>query len=151
MHPIKDKNGKPTGSERIVLPVFDLYSKDIGHGNGDQRISAFAYEIRTSPDHAVTLKNVLYKISMTDSNELTLIPYEMNSLGQEKRNITRSMIIKQNTFLMEVAVLSIFGVYKDEEETFYEIFSNALYFFWLRTNKENTRRRKVLIINNYSK
>ena len=26
MHPIKDKHGKPTGSERIFLPAFDLYS-----------------------------------------------------------------------------------------------------------------------------
>ena len=56
MHPIKDKNGKPTGSERIVLHVFDLYSKNIGHGNDDQHISTFAYEIKTSPDHVVTLK-----------------------------------------------------------------------------------------------
>ena len=68
MYPIKDKNGKSTGSERIVLPALDLYSKNIGHGNGDQRISTLAYEIRTSPDHAVNLKNILCKISMTDSN-----------------------------------------------------------------------------------
>ena len=50
MDPIKDKNGKPTRSERIALPAFDLYSKKIGHGNSDQRISTFAYEIRISPN-----------------------------------------------------------------------------------------------------
>ena len=50
MQPIKDKNGKPTRSERIALPAFDLYSKKIGHGNSDQRISTFAYEIRISPN-----------------------------------------------------------------------------------------------------
>ena len=56
MNPIKDRNGKPTGSKRIVLPALDLYSKTIGHRNNDQRISTFAYKIRTSPDYAVTLK-----------------------------------------------------------------------------------------------
>ena len=55
---------------------------------------------------------------MTDSNELTFIPYGIDSLGQEKRDITRSMIIKQNTFLTGVAVVLIFGVHKDEEEQF---------------------------------
>ena len=88
---------------------------------------------------------------MIDSKELTFIIYGMDSLGQEKRDISRSMIIKQNTFITEVAVVPIFGVNKNEEAKFYEIFSNALYFFWRRTNKENTRRRKVSITNNYSK
>lgn len=45
MHPILDTTGKPTGSERIVLLAIDLYSKNIGHGNCDQCISTFAYEI----------------------------------------------------------------------------------------------------------
>ena len=85
MHSIKDKNGKPTGLERIVLSAFDLYSKHIGHGNGDQCIITVAYKIRTYLDHAVTLKNILCKISMTDSNELTFIPYGMDSLGQDKK------------------------------------------------------------------
>ena len=65
---------------------------------------------------------------MIDSKELTFIIYGMDSLGQEKRDISRSMIIKQNTFLTEVTVVPIFCVHKDEEAKFYEIFSNALYF-----------------------
>ena len=56
MHPIRDKNRKPTGMEYIVLSAFDLYSKNIGLGNGDQRISIFVYEIRTSPENIVILK-----------------------------------------------------------------------------------------------
>ena len=146
MYPIIDKNGKPTGSERIILPRFDLYSKDIGHGNGDQRISTFAYEIRTFPDHAVTLKNILCKISMTDSNELTFIPYGMYSLGKDKRDITRSMIIKQNTFLTEVAVVPIFGVQKEKEIKFYEIFSNVLYFSGLESTRKTQEEGKYLLL-----
>ena len=93
MHPIKEKNGKPTGSERIDLPAFDLYRKNIGHRNDDKRISIFAYDIRTSTYHAVTLKNIICKISMKNRYELTFIPSGMDSLGQDKRDITRSMII----------------------------------------------------------
>ena len=146
MHPIKDKNGKPTGSERIVLPAFDLYSKNIGHGNGDQRINTFSYEIRTSPDHAVTLKNILGKISITDSNELTFIPYGMDSLGQDKIDITRSVIIKQNTFLTEVTVVPMFDVNKDEEVKFYEIFSNALIFSGLEPTRKTQEEGKYLLL-----
>ena len=151
MHSITHKNGKPTGLERIVLPAFDLYSKNTGHGNGNQRIIIFAYKIRTSLDRAVTLKNIICKISTTDSNELTFIPYGMDSLGQEQGNLTRSMIIKQNTFLREVVVVPIFGVQKDEEEKFYKIFSNALYFSGLEPISKHTRRRKIYIIGNYRK
>ena len=145
MHPIKDKNGKPTGSERIVLPPFDLYSKNIGHGNGDQRISTFAYEIRTTPDHAVTLKNILCKISMTDSNELTFVPYGIDSLVKGK-DIIRSMIIQQNTFLTEVAIVPIFGVQKEETDKFYEIFSKALYFSGLEPTRKTKEEGKYLLI-----
>ena len=64
MYPILVTKGKPTGSKRIVLPAFDLDSKNIDHGNGDQRIITFAYEIRTSPENVITFKNILCKILM---------------------------------------------------------------------------------------
>ena len=83
---------------------------------------------------------------MTDSNELTFIPYEMDSLGQDKRDITRSMIIKQNTFLTEVAIVPIFGVQKEEEDKFYEIFSNALYFSGLEPTRKTKEEGKYLLI-----
>ena len=108
MYPILDSKGKPTGSERIILPAFDLYSKNIGHGNGDQRISTFAHGIRISPKHAIILKNILCKISMNDKNEMTFIPYGMDSLGTETRDITRTMIIIQKQFLTHIAVVPIF-------------------------------------------
>ena len=83
---------------------------------------------------------------MTDSNELTFIPYGMDSLGQDKRDITRSMIIKQNTFLTEVAIVPIFGVQKEEEDKFYEIFSNALYFSGLEPTRKTKEEGKYLLI-----
>ena len=154
MHPILDSKRKPTGSERIILPTFDPYSKNIGHGNGDQRISTFVYEIRTSPENAIILKNILCKISMNDRNEMTFIPYGMDSLGTETRDITRTMIIKQNIFLTDIAVVPIFGVLKEEEETFYDIFSKSSYFSGLEPTRKTQEEGKCPLLtttaNNYN-
>ena len=52
---ISDNEGKPTG-KKILITVFDLYSKEISDDTGIKRITTFAYEIRTSPDNATMLK-----------------------------------------------------------------------------------------------
>ena len=49
IHQVKDNKGNPTGQQKIILPAFDLYSKDVGDGNGNERVTTFAYGIRTSP------------------------------------------------------------------------------------------------------
>ena len=76
------------------MPAFDLYNNNIGQINGDQRINTFAYEIRNSPDNVLVLKEILCKIAMTDSNELTVILYRMDSLGSGTRDLIRSMTIR---------------------------------------------------------
>jgi len=47
IHQVKDNKGNPTGQQKIILPAFDLYSKEVGDGNGNERVTTFAYEIRT--------------------------------------------------------------------------------------------------------
>ena len=78
----------------------------------------------------------------------------MGLLGQDKRDITRSMIIKQKTFLTEVLVVPIFGVQKEEEDKFYEIFSNTLYFSGLELTRRTQEEGKYLLltttVNKYS-
>ena len=59
IHQKKDSSGKETGQQKIVIPTFDLYSKEIGDGNGNVRTTNFAYEIRTSPRNTNMLKNLL--------------------------------------------------------------------------------------------
>ena len=34
---------KHTDKQKIVIPAFDLYSKEIGDGNGNERVTTFAY------------------------------------------------------------------------------------------------------------
>ena len=83
---------------------------------------------------------------MAASNELTFIPYGMDSLGTETKDITRSMIIKQNKFLTDIAVVPIFGVQKEGEEKFYDIFSNSLYFSGLEPTRKTQEDRKYLLL-----
>ena len=51
IHKIEDKEGHPTGQQRIIIPGFHFYSKEVGAGGGQNRITTFAYEIRTSPEN----------------------------------------------------------------------------------------------------
>ena len=45
IHEIKDSAGKPTGKQKIVVPTSNLYSKEIGGGNINERVTTFVYEI----------------------------------------------------------------------------------------------------------
>ena len=80
IHQIIDSAGKPTGKQKIVIPVLDLYCKEIVDSNGNERISTFSYEIRTSLNNAHMLKNLLYKISNEDNSNLIFISYVIQSI-----------------------------------------------------------------------
>ena len=75
VHQIKYSSGKLTGTQKIIIPAFDLYSKEVGDGNGNGKVTTFAYEIRTSLDNANMLKNLLCKISNEGNSKLRFIPY----------------------------------------------------------------------------
>ena len=70
----------------------------------------------------------------------------MDSLGKDTRDITRSIIIKQNKFLTDLAVVPIFGIQKDGEEQFYDIFSNALYFSGLEPTRKKQEEGAYLLL-----
>ena len=75
IHQIKNITGKLTGQQKIVILAFDLYSKEVRDRNGNKRVTMFAHEIRTSPDNANMLKNLLCKISNEGNSKLRFIPY----------------------------------------------------------------------------
>ena len=75
IHQIKDSSGKETRQQKIVIPAFDLYSKEIGDGNGNERITTFVYKIRTSPSNTNMLTNLLCKISNEGNSNLRFILY----------------------------------------------------------------------------
>ena len=52
--------------QRIVIPDFDLSTKRIGFGNGSNRVTTIAYEIKCHPTHSTLLKSLLIKSSVLD-------------------------------------------------------------------------------------
>ena len=115
IHEIKDKDGLPTGKQRIVIPVFVLYSKEVGAGSGPKRITIFVYKIRTSPGYSTMFKNLLCKMSEENVNDITFIPYGLDSMT--KKNTMREIISYQNSFLDTVKIIPIFGIMaKDKEQ-----------------------------------
>ena len=56
------------------------------------------------------------------------------------------MIIKQNKFLTNIAVVPIFGVLKEEEKQVYNIFSNSSYFSGLEPTRKTHEERKYLLL-----
>ena len=71
--------------QKIVIPAFDLYIKEVGDGNGNERVTTYAYEIRKSPNNANMLKNLLCKISNECNSNLRFIPYGIQSLLKRER------------------------------------------------------------------
>ena len=83
-----------------------MYSKEVGDGNENERVTTFAYEIRTSPTNANMLKNLLYKIS----NE---VPYGTQSLS--KQETMRNIILQHNIFLQNMAIVPIVNISNNEK------------------------------------
>ena len=97
IHEVKDKEGNPTGKQKIVIPAFDLYSKEVGEGQGYDRITTLAYEIRTSQENAVMLKSLLCQVSSAKVLDLKFVPYRLDRQTNERT--IREIIIQQNIYL----------------------------------------------------
>ena len=110
---IKDNEGNPTGKQRILIPAFNIYSKEVGEGQGQNRVTTFASEIRTSPDNSAMLKNLLCQISSENILDLKFIPYGLDK--QTNQRTLREIILQQNIFLEEMAIVPITGL-EDKQE-----------------------------------
>jgi len=51
-----DLNGNPAREEIIIILTFDLYNLEVGDGNDNDRVTTFAYEIRSAPKKSYMLK-----------------------------------------------------------------------------------------------
>ena len=66
-----------------MFPTYYIVSTKFGYGNGKNRISTYAFEIRCAPDDAVPLKKLLTRISLSSTNDIKFIPTGMlQMLGQ---------------------------------------------------------------------
>ena len=112
IHTEKDSNRKET--DRIIIPVFDLYGKKVGDGNGRDRITTHAYEIRTSPKNAEMLKTLLCKISNEGNTNLKFIPYGIHAVS--KAGTMRNIILQHNLFPKNMTIVPIVNIQDKDAE-----------------------------------
>ena len=124
IHQIKDSSGKNTGRQKIVISAFDLYSKEIGDGNENERVTTYAYEIRISPNNTNMLKNLLCKISNEGNSNLRFILYGTQSLSKE--GTMKNIILQHNIFLKNMEIVPIINI-KDNDKDKIKNYSNLLF------------------------
>ena len=132
----------------MILPAFNLYGKFIGDINGDKQIIMFVYEIRINHIYALTLNNILSKITMEEANVLKFIPYGLNAMGN--KNTMRNMITQNNEFLNNMAIVSIFGV-KPKEDNVFVILSKAGFISGMEKIRMAEDGKSTLITMEYNK
>ena len=143
---IKDSSEKKHRTTKIVIPTFNLYSKEIGDGNGNERVTTYAYEIKTSPNNANTLKNLLCKISNEGSSNLSSIPYGIQSLSKE--GTMKSIILQHNMFLQNMAIVPIINIKDNDKEKIKKLFESSLYFSGFEAARKASEGIYLLITNN---
>ena len=102
--------------EPIQLSAFDLSTKKIGFGNGKIRVTTTAFEVKCHPDDAVILKRLFCRLSASDdkvpsNNHIHFVAYGLPQYTSS--DLYRSQIIKQNTFLHNIAVIPIVNIESD--------------------------------------
>ena len=64
---MRDTTTETNTTQELAIPAFDIHNKEFGSGTGTERITSNVYEIKTSPDNAVILKNIFCKYTFPDS------------------------------------------------------------------------------------
>ena len=145
IHQINDNRGKSIGQQKIVIPVFDLCSKEVGDGNRNERVKTFVYEIRTSPTNANMLKNLLCKVSNEGNSKLRFIPYGIQSLS--KQGTMRNINLHHNIFLQNMAIVPIVNTSNTEKENIKKLFESSLYFSGLEPTRKESTGMYLLVTN----
>ena len=77
---VTDKEGKSIGKQRIVIPTFDFYSKEVGDWTKTKRVTIFTYKKELRVLNLQWYKTLLCKISSESTNNEKNIPYGLNIL-----------------------------------------------------------------------
>ena len=104
----KDKN--KNGQYEVRIPVFDIYHKIIGNGNGSERITISVYEIRCHPKDSIILKVLLAKCSEDPEKKFAFVPFNLTQMTSN--SIYRRQIIIHNNFITPTVVIPEHGITK---------------------------------------
>ena len=90
----KESIDDPQRQNEILIPAFDIHHKTVGNGNGANRISTTAFDIRCNSKDSSLFKTLMARCSEDTNNEFTFIPYELLQITNAETY--RRQIIFQN-------------------------------------------------------
>ena len=109
----KWKMKQTVGHQRILFLTFDLSTKTICFGNGSNRVTTVAYEIKCHPSKSILLKSLLIKscildlIAPFDSN-IHFIPHDL--IQSTDTPTVKNQITQQNHFLTQTGIVPILNI-----------------------------------------
>ena len=92
----------------LQIPAFDITPATIGFGNGPERITTKAFELRCDPSNAAILKTLFTTIANNSTSELKFIPHGIiQLLGPETYKRTLN---EQNCFLNNYVHFTLYNL-----------------------------------------
>ena len=94
----KETTSNHASTQEIVILTYDIYNKVFGLGIGVDNITTTFFEIRTSLQHTLILKSILYKISHTNNNPtVQYIPYDIQEITN--KDAYKTVVKKKNVYI----------------------------------------------------
>ena len=137
-----DTKGHPTRTERIIIPAFNLHSCEVGNGNGKDWVTTFAYKIRCAPTKAYMLEHLLCKINYEDPH-FKFIAYGLKTITTPAT--MNRIILKQNIFLSDIAIVPLNGILQTDEIQVMESFKIPTNFTAMEPTRKYSEGRWILV------
>ena len=104
------KIDKSDSNNTVVIPVFDIHSKNIGNRDRIGWIITNAYHFRCYPNNSNTFKSLLTRCSDNINTAFHFIPFGLPKLRTIA--IYTHQIKLQNNYLTSIAIIPIHGITK---------------------------------------
>ena len=108
------KVGEKDSNDAVIIPVFDIYSKNTGKGKGAGSITTNSYEIQCHSYNSNIFKALLARFSNDVNNAFNFNPFGLPQLTTIATY--RHQIKVQNNCLASMAIIPINGVKKAQKK-----------------------------------
>lgn len=103
-HKFNNSDGIWSNKNRIVIPVFDLYIKEMRNKNETDSLPTYIYEIRITTNDIYMLKNLQCKLFYEGKPNF-------RNIVIKQRTMT-NVILRHNTFLQKITTVQISRIKK---------------------------------------
>ena len=149
IHEIKNKDGLSTRKQRLNIPDFDLYSKEVEKYVANQIESQVWKRNQDISWKINNVKRLLRKTSEENINDIKFIPYGLDSMTQN--DTMRKIITQHNLFLNAIKVVPVFGRISKDKDQVKDIISKSLYFTGMEPTRKSDSEGKYLLVTTQNK